>query len=184
MMEQFLDGCTSYFGCCPLIFIQNWWEQNYFPCSHFLDPSSFETASFTSPPQLFLCLKSAHTCVSYLFTHTLVTFGCRPMPKIRNKNIKMGKWNDSRPVGQDVATICHVFKAQSVIMIKTLDLCEISTPNCSSTSLFFFFQTKRSHTLRNLWMPSCCTWRRCGPRWWQNARSRRVQLLTKYWADG
>jgi len=50
--------------------------------------------------------------------------------------------------------------------------------------VFFFSQTKRSHTLRNRWMPSCCTWRRCGPRWWQSARSRRVQLLTKYWADG
>jgi hypothetical protein len=95
MMEQSLDGCTFYFGCCPLIFIQNWWEQNYFPCSHLLDPSSFETVPFTSAPQLFfLCVKSAHRSVCYLFTHMVVTYRSRLLPKIRNMNIKIGRWND------------------------------------------------------------------------------------------
>jgi len=35
-------------------------------------------------------------------------------------------------------------------MIKTLDLCEISTPNCSSTSLFFFSDKKKPHIKKPL----------------------------------
>lgn len=54
MMEHFLEECMLCFGCCPLIFIQNWRDQNYFHCCVILGAFTFETRPFKG--SLDLCV--------------------------------------------------------------------------------------------------------------------------------
>jgi len=66
-------------------------------------------------------------------------------PELETRTLKwVNEMTGGWPIGQDVAAnCCHVIKAHSVIMIKTLDLCERSAPNCCSTILFFFYFSRQ-----------------------------------------